>query len=52
MTTREASRRLGVAPRHLYALIDRGELPAFRFGRDIRLRPLDVDAYLRDHPAH
>ncbi len=32
--------------RSLYRIIDRGELPAHKFGRVIRLQRADVDAYL------
>ena len=49
LTTREAIARLGVAPRDLYRLVDAGALPAYRHGRDIRLRADDVDAYRASH---
>ena len=38
LSTQEAARRLGITPRTLYRFIDHGELPAYRFGRVIRLR--------------
>ena len=38
----EACEFLGVSRRELYRLIDHGELPAYRFGRQIRLRDEDV----------
>jgi len=36
---------LGVSLRTLYRLIDIGELPAYRFGRLIRLRAAEVEAF-------
>lgn len=50
LNTREAAGRLGVAPRELYRLVDAGDLPAYKHGRDIRLRQADVDAYRAAHP--
>lgn len=50
LNTREAAVRLGVAPRELYRLVDVGELPAYKHGRDIRLKVADVDAYRAAHP--
>ena len=44
----DAARLLGIPTRELYRLIDEGALPAYRFGRTIRLRAGDVDAYRRD----
>ena len=51
LTTEQAGQRLGVTTRALYALIDRGELPAYRIGTRIRLRAADVQEYLdrREH---
>ena len=45
LTPRQAAERLGVAPRELYRLIDTGELVAYKVGRDLGLRPEDLDAY-------
>ena len=44
--TKTAAARLGVVSRTLYGLIDRGELPAYRFGRVIRLRVEDVTTFI------
>ena len=44
--TAQAARRLGITPRTLYRLIDEGELPAYKFGRVIRLRVSDVDDFV------
>ena len=44
--TSQAARRLGITARTLYRLIDEGELPAYKFGRVIRLRTTDVDDFI------
>jgi excisionase family DNA binding protein len=46
LSTPAAAERLGVTPRTLYRFIDEGQLPAFKFGRVIRLKKTDVDAYI------
>jgi excisionase family DNA binding protein len=46
LSTQEAARRLGITPRTLYRFIDHGELPAYRFGRVIRLRGHEVDDFI------
>jgi len=46
MSTREAAEHLGVTLRSLYRFIDEGSLPAFKFGRVIRLKAEDVDAFI------
>ncbi len=46
LSTKEAAERLGLVPRTLYRLIDEGMVPAYRFGRVIRLSQSDVDAYI------
>lgn len=46
LSSGEAARRLGIATRTLYRLIDDGQVPAYRFGRVIRLRRRDVDDYI------
>ena len=46
LSTKEAAARLGLTLRSLYRFIDEGELDAYRFGRVIRLREDDVDAYI------
>lgn len=47
MSTADACARLDVGLRSLYRIIDTGELAAYKFGRVIRLRTADVDAYAR-----
>jgi excisionase family DNA binding protein len=46
LSTQTAAKRLGVTSRTLYRFIDQGELPAYRFGRVIRLKATDVDAFI------
>lgn len=45
VSTREAADMLGLGIRQLYRLIDRGELPAYKFGRVIRLLCGEVAAF-------
>lgn len=44
--TAEAARFLGLTPRTLYRLIDEGQLTAYKFGRVIRLKRADVEAFI------
>ena len=44
--TREAAERLGITLRTLYRFIDEGLLPAYKFGRVIRLKEFDLDAFI------
>ena len=44
--TKEASTRLGVTLRSLYRFIDEGDLPAYKFGRVIRVKVEDVDRFI------
>jgi len=46
LSTAEAARRLGITPRTLYRFIDEGQLPAYRFGRVIRLKENEVDVFI------
>jgi excisionase family DNA binding protein len=47
MSTQDAAERLGITVRTLYRLIDHGELPAYKFGRVIRLQEADVHEFIR-----
>jgi len=47
MSTGEAARRLGVTVRTLYRLIDESELPAYKFGRVIRLQEAEVEGFIK-----
>jgi excisionase family DNA binding protein len=44
--TAEAARYLGITTRTLYRLIDEGQLPAYKFGRVIRLKRAEVDGFI------
>ena len=46
----DAARRLGIPTREVYRLIDEGRLPAYKFGRTIRLLATDVEEYRRAGP--
>ena len=46
MSTKEASRYLGVNLRTLYRFIDEGELSAYKFGRVIRLKADDLARFV------
>lgn len=46
LTSKEAARSLGITTRTLYRLIDSGELPAYRFGRVIRLQEAEVREFV------
>jgi excisionase family DNA binding protein len=47
LSTKEAARKLGITTRTLYRLIDAGQLPAYKFGRVIRLQDGEVDAFIQ-----
>jgi len=46
LSTAEAAHRLGITSRTLYRFIDEGQLPAYRFGRVIRLKADEVDVFI------
>lgn len=46
LSTAEASSRLGITARTLYRFIDEGRIPAYRFGRVIRLREREVEEFI------
>jgi excisionase family DNA binding protein len=45
LSTADAAKRLGVAPRTLYGLIDEGRLAAFREGRKIYVDRDELDRF-------
>jgi excisionase family DNA binding protein len=47
----DAARRLHMPTKELYRLIDRGLLPAYRFGRTVRILAEDLETYQREHPT-
>lgn len=46
LSTADAAELLGVVPLTLRHMIDAGELPAYRVGRLIKVRPEDLERYL------
>ena len=46
LSTADAATRLGITPRTLYRFIDGGQIPAYRFGRVIRLKLDEVDTFI------
>ena len=46
LSTKEACERLGITLRTLYRFMDEGRVPAYKFGRVIRLQESDVDAFI------
>lgn len=46
LSTKEAARRLGLTTRTVYRLIDEGQIPAYKFGRVIRLQANEVDRFI------
>ena len=52
LSTSDAANRLGVGVRTLYRLIDHGQIPAYRFGRVIRLRAVEVDQFIDASRIH
>lgn len=44
--TPQVAEELGLTPRTVYGLVNRGELMAHRFGRVIRVRRSDLDDFL------
>lgn len=46
LSTKEAASRLGLTTRTVYRLIDDGQIPAYKFGRVIRLQADEVDAFI------
>lgn len=46
LSTKEASSRLGITLRTLYRFIDEGQVPAYKFGRVIRLKETDIQQFI------
>ncbi|PDH65615.1 MAG: DNA-binding protein, partial [Acidimicrobiales bacterium MED-G01] len=46
LSSREAALLIGVTQRTLYRFIDEDRLPAYRLGRVIRLKAVDVEAFI------
>lgn len=50
LTVAEMAQVLRTSPRELYRLIQRGDVPALRIGRQLRLMPAEVIAAVRAAP--
>ena len=46
LSTADAAKYLGITPRTLYRFIVEGQIAGYRFGRVIRLKQDDVDAFI------
>ena len=46
LSTADAANALGITTRTLYRFINNGELAAYRFGRVIRVKRVDVEAFI------
>ena len=46
LTTKEVAERLKVTQKTIRNLIESGELPAYRFGRDYRINEEDFEEYI------
>lgn len=46
LKTTQAAKKLGITPRGLQKLVERGDILAYRIGRVLRFRPSDVETYL------
>lgn len=46
LTVAEVARELRVSTMTVYRLVQAGELPAFRIGKNYRIKRNDLDAYL------
>ena len=47
LSTKEAAEQLGITTMTIYRLIDEGQLPAYKFGRVIRLKETEVTEFER-----
>jgi excisionase family DNA binding protein len=45
-TVKETAQQLRLCEKHVRRLIERGELPAYRFGAALRIKKDDIDAYV------
>lgn len=51
LTAPQVAAQLQLSRALVYALIQRGELPAVRIGRSVRVLPDDLDRWLQAHRA-
>ena len=45
-TVKETAQHLRLCEKHVRRLIERGALPAYRFGGALRIKKKDIDAYV------
>lgn len=46
LNVRQVASRLGVAPRRVYVLVERGELSGYKLGRNLRFHLSDIESFL------
>lgn len=46
LSTNDAAAALGITPRTLYRFINDGQIHAYKFGRVIRLKRQDIEAFI------
>jgi excisionase family DNA binding protein len=49
LTYSEAARRLGCSDRTVWELVRRGELPAVKYLRNVRIDPHDLETFIENH---
>ena len=49
LTVKQVAERLATSEKTVRRLIDAGELPTIRFGRNLRITPVDVDRFIASH---
>lgn len=49
LTYCEAARRLGCSERTVWELVRRGELPAVKYLRNVRIDPHDLETFIENH---
>jgi excisionase family DNA binding protein len=49
LTVKQAAERLGVSPKTVYDLVEKGRLRCIRVGRAIRIRPADLEMGTAEH---
>ncbi len=47
LTGTEVAQRLRISRAKVYMLIQRGEIPAVKMGRNVRVRQQDIEEYIR-----
>ena len=52
LTYDQAGKLLGVTGRTVWTLVDRGDLPAVRFGRSVRINPADMRTFILGGQPH